>query len=219
MKLGFDRYRRYTNRLAQSYEKPDIKAYTGLTLSFFAVAFFGIFAVRPALTTILELVKEIEAKEAVAQRFQEKINHLSLAQENYVAAQEAFPLIDEALPQEPVFADFIRQVEALATRNSLSLSLLQVGEVIIVGGAEEPKKAGTGATLEEQEEGLTSIEFGVTVAGDYENLRAFLNSLENWRRLALPATVTFNVRRQLEEEVLALNISGKIYYYVSEGRP
>lgn len=218
MRLSFKHYRRYASRLAREYEKPEVKAYTGLTLSFFAVAFFGIFAIRPAVNTILGLVKEIETKQAVAQSFQEKINHLAQAQENYLASESFSPLLDEALPPNSVFAQFVRQVEGLAVKNGVRLTLLQVGQVVIVGQetGRDAKKAGEG--LEGQEEGLSAIDFAVSLEGNYDNLRSFLGSLENWRRVNTPEVVSISVNRRQEEEFLSLNISGKIYYYRGGGQ-
>jgi hypothetical protein len=58
------------------YHKPVAMVSLELFLSIGAVVFFAIFAVRPTLLTMADLIKEIEDKRALDQQLQQKIASL-----------------------------------------------------------------------------------------------------------------------------------------------
>lgn len=206
--IGYHRYRRYFTNISALYQKKKARVYTGLILSLLAVAFFSFFAIRPTLVTIASLVKEIEDKRMIAQKLQEKINALSLAQKEYVAVSSELPLVEEALPQEPDLPLFIRQLETLSVQSGVTLRTIQFGRVNLRGRpVSKPDSVKT-----KQKEETSGITFNFSASGSYQNLKTFLQSLENLRRLVVISSFAFRPEEKEEGQLLILNITGEAYY-------
>lgn len=205
---GYHRYRRYFTDISALYQKKEARVYTGLILSLLTVAFFSFFAIRPTLVTIASLVKEIEDKRMIAQKLQEKISALSLAQKEYVAVSSELPLVEEALPQEPNLPLFIRQLETLAVQSGVALRTIQFGQVNLRGRlALKPDSVKT-----EQKEEASEITFSLSASGSYQNLKSFLQSLENLRRFVVISSFAFKPEEKEEAQLLILSVAGEAYY-------
>lgn len=202
---GHHRYRRYFTNVTALYQKKQARAYTGLILSFLTIAFFAFFAIRPTLVTIASLVKEIEDKQMINQKLQEKINALTLAQAEHATATSELPLVEEALPQEPNIPLFIRQLETLAVQNGVSLRTIQFGQVNLRGKLlSEPNSV--------KKEGASNVPFNLSVSGRYQSLKSFLQSLESLRRFVVISSFAFKSGEGEERELLILNVTGDAYY-------
>ena len=79
-------------------------------LSFFALAFFTIFAIRPTLTSFFNLRKQISDSQEVNKQLDSKINMLLAAQQTYQDYQAEIELLDQALPKDPQFAQLIQKL-------------------------------------------------------------------------------------------------------------
>jgi len=206
LKPEYYRYRRYFVDLQSLYKKREIVVYTSLTLSLLAVAFFGLFALKPTLTTIASLFKELEEKKKIDQTLQTKIDNLNRAQNNYALVATSIPLVNQALPQNHTVAEVAYQIEGLAQKFNLSLRATTFEPVTLQG-----KAPGKKVSL-----GPEEINFNLTTSGSFEDLKAFLNSLENSRRILTLKSFNLN-RAQLEEEqIMSLSASAKTYYLPKE---
>jgi len=195
-KTEFYRYRRYFMNIRSFYGQKKVRVYTEIVLSFLTTAFFLFFAVKPTLITITGLVKEIKDKRMVAQKLEEKINNLNIAQREYFAIQEDLYLVDQALPKDSQISTLVKQLEVLTIKNNVSLEGIQYSSVMLVGG---PKR-------EETEK----IEFKLSVKGSYQDLRNFLLSLNKLRRILI--INAFGFRRGKTEESLFLSVDGEAFY-------
>ena len=211
LNTDYFRYRHYFANLGAFYQKKQYRAYAGLVLSLFTIAFFGLFAIRPTLVTIASLMKEIEDKQMVAQKLEEKINALARARSEYEAISAELFLVEEALPQNTNLSLFVRQIETLAVQSGVSLQAIQFGETPILG--ELSSKPDSKKTQQKEKE-LSTITFNLSVTGDYQNLKGFLQGLEEFRRLVVPSTFAFKKEKSKEGEQLLLNITGEAYYLV-----
>ena len=97
----YHRYHRYFLSTRALYKKRAVVVYTGIILTLATITFFALFAIKPTVTTIASLVKEINSKKVVDQKLQTKINSLRQAQTNYSLISDKLVLIDQVLPQEP----------------------------------------------------------------------------------------------------------------------
>lgn len=201
----YHRYRRYFTNIGALYQKKQVRVYTELVLSLLTIAFFAFFAIRPTLITIASLVKEIEDKQVITQKLQEKINALALAQQEYAAVSSELSLVEEALPQEPNLSLFIRQLETLTVQNGVALRTIQFGQVDLRGQPVTKPNSG-------EKEEVSKATFNLAVSGDYQNLRSFLQSLENLRRFVVVSSFAFTFGEKEEAELLILNVSGNVYY-------
>jgi len=199
------RYRRYFTNVTALYQKKQVRTYTGLILSLLTVAFFSFFAIRPTLITIASLVKEIEDKQMVAQKLQEKINAITVAQAEYAAVSSDFPLIEEALPQEPNLPILIRQLETLTVQNGATLRTIQFSQVNLRGKlVSEPDSVKKGE--------VSKVTFSLSASGSYQSLKSFLQSLEDLRRFVVISSFAFKTGEEEEGQLLILSVTGDAYY-------
>ena len=85
--------------LNKFYENPVARVSIELFLSIFTVIFFAVFAIRPTLLTIADLIKEIEDKEDLIVQLDRKIASLSSAETEYRKFYYQLGLLDEAIPK------------------------------------------------------------------------------------------------------------------------
>ena len=69
-----------TNTLVEFYNQPIAKVSLELFLSIVAVIFFAIFAIRPTLLTMSDLIKELQEKEVLNEKLSQKTAALSSVQ-------------------------------------------------------------------------------------------------------------------------------------------
>ena len=105
--------------LNEFYQKPVARVSLELFLSVGAVIFFAIFAIRPTLVTMSDLVKEIEDKRDLDQKLTQKIASLSTAQTTYLEVQDRLYLLEEALPTTPDVIHAIKIVEKIASEQNI----------------------------------------------------------------------------------------------------
>ncbi|NIT03947.1 type 4a pilus biogenesis protein PilO, partial [Candidatus Saccharibacteria bacterium] len=88
---------------------------------------------------------------------------LSQAQTNYNQIKNQLYLVDESLPLDPDMPLLIKQLEALARLNSVFFETVHYSEVNLQG--------------ESEKEEVQEVDFTITLYGDYQSLKSFLNSL------------------------------------------
>ncbi|MBI4999483.1 type 4a pilus biogenesis protein PilO [Candidatus Gottesmanbacteria bacterium] len=192
------RYSRYYTALRPFLARPEARAYTMFILSLFAISFFGYFAIRPTLTTITNLRRQITDARFVDQKLQEKINALSKAQIEYEMVKPDLEVIFTALPQESKFPPFVKSLEKIASESGTSLVSLSF-QTINLSSLEA-----TGAAKE------TPIGFSLTVSGDYANLANFVRRLTDYERLVIIEKMDFSTKKEKKE--LYLTLTGQTFY-------
>jgi Tfp pilus assembly protein PilO len=115
-----------TNTLNDFYQKPVARVSLELFLSVFAVVFFAIFAIRPTLVTMSDLVKEIEDKKDLDQKLTQKIASLSTAQTSYLDVQERLYLLVQTLPSTPDLVHSVKIIEKLAVDRGVLIDSLTI---------------------------------------------------------------------------------------------
>lgn len=194
--LDYRRYRRYFRDISRFYKIKKVRVYTNAVLTLGAIAFFLFFAIRPTVVTITALIKEIKEKKEVVAALEDKINALSLAQQNYQAVANDLYLIDQSLPLNPFLHELIRQIEILSVKDGVKIETFQFSSVEIK--KEKPK-------------GEKEIEFNLVVSGEYLNIKNFLTDLNNLRRLI--SFDNFSLKQgKKETSMLVLSLRGKAFF-------
>ena len=85
--LNYARYKHYYRQIWKFYQKPSAKVSSALLLTIFTTIFFAIFAIKPTLVTVAELLKTIEDQEEVVGKLKKKAASLAQAQEEYSVSQ------------------------------------------------------------------------------------------------------------------------------------
>jgi len=203
-KQEYHRYRRYFINLNSLYQKKEVIVYTGLTLSIFTVAFFVLFALKPAISTIFSLVSEINTKKELDQKLQTKINDITQAQNNYNTNSQTITLVDEALPTDPSMEGFAWYLETLFQQEGLTIKNIDYDPVDFIN--KPPAKIlPTNTELKE-------VNFSFKTAGVYENLKDTLNKLENLRRLVIIDSFSLGQAGTEDLQTLNLSVNGRILY-------
>lgn len=193
----YHRYQRYFVRLGQLYQQKKTRTYTGIILSILTVTFFLFFAIRPTLTTITGLMREIKDQRLVAEGLQDKINALRSAQEEYRLVEKDLYLVNQALPEDPQISTLLKQIETLAHQSGVTMEMAKYNQVYLREKEASP---------EEKE-----VNFGFTASGSYQNLKNFLTSLNSLRRIILVESFAFKTGKA-ESQSLNLSLDAKAYY-------
>lgn len=194
----YHRYRRYFTDLGRFYQTKKARAYVGIILSILTVTFFVIFAIKPALATIAQLIKQTKDQKLVVGELEKKITSLSQAQNEYLVVESDLYLVDEALPQEPQVPLLIKQLETLAYQSGVDIGRLRINEVDL-------KKTDSPKTEKQ------SLSFNFTAFGNYANLKNFLSSLSTLRRIILVESFSFQKGTD-EKSGLSLNLTAKAWF-------
>lgn len=192
---NYRQYKRYFVDIGRLYKIKKVRVYTEIVLSLAAVSFFLVFAIKPTLVTITELITTIKDQRLVVDQLQNKINALGIAQSEYNLISNDLYLVDEALPKNSQISTLVKQIEALALQSGVTLGSMKFDPVAL-------KEAGAG---------LKEISFSLTISGDYQNLKLFLHQLNSLRRVIGVETFSLKIKKA-ESQVLTLGISGKAYY-------
>ncbi len=206
-------YRRHLYNVMQLYRgRPDLQMFTEVVLSLCAIIVFGVFAIRPTFVTIATLIQEIEAKEDVVAQLDEKVQNLSLAQQAYQENISAITLLQTSVPEKPMAQNFIRQLEALIAKNSVTLDTTLFEHINIRGEALSSTTASRSTTdvLVPLSNNASEISFSVTVSGSYTNLASFEKDLENL--LMVNLSDKSNIAITEADNILTLTVFGRIPY-------
>ena len=197
----YHRYRRYFADIGQLYKNKKTRVYTEIVFSLITISFFLFFAIKPTLTTIASLMKNIKDQETVTEQLQSKIRALITAQAEYNLIKDDLPLVDESLPQETQVSLLVRQLEALARQTGVEVEAIKFEQVYLRGAP--PSTTDT----------PQSLNFSFVASGQYQNLKAFLQSCSSLRRIIIVESFSFNSRKtQTEDQLLTLSLNGKAYF-------
>ncbi|MBD3279433.1 MAG: type 4a pilus biogenesis protein PilO [Candidatus Pacebacteria bacterium] len=190
------------------YERPVAKVSLELFLTLGTVIFFAVFAIRPTLLTMSDLIKEIEDKKKLDQQLSQKVAALSTAQSEYLKVESRLPVLDQAIPSKPALIKTLKIIEKLASEQSLAISSLMVNEV-------PPEKESDNLTAANLERKNLLIKLVVT--GDYLSIRDFVESLRLTQRTFIVDTILFNVDDNRGQKQLKANISLEAPFFTTPG--
>jgi Tfp pilus assembly protein PilO len=194
--LSAAKYREYLKLLPHAQQE-GIKNFITLLLTFAALTFFGIFAINPTLSTIIDLKRQLKDNKFVAEQLQKKYTALSTLQQEYGTLTSQLPIVFDAIPQEPSVFLLSGQIQALAKQSGVTIKELRVFEVEI---------AGKGKTVIKN----PSFSFALQANGSYEKLIGFAHSLSRLNRIVTIESISLN--KEVRTAELVLNIRGRAYF-------
>lgn len=193
------------NALFTFYKNPVARVSMELVFSILAVIFFAIFAIKPTLQTMSELVKEIEDKKALDSQLAQKIASLNTAQAQYQKFSSQFYLLDQAIPKTALLVESLKIVEKIASSNNLviqGITISSVPEEIVKASADKSKRE--------------TLTFNVDVVGDYLNIRQFADDIMASRRMMLIDQVNFSLGSSRYQKNLTAIVRINLPYYKNE---
>lgn len=198
--MDYVRYRHYRRILTPALKSKKARAYGMLVLSLLTASFFGVFAIRPTVTTIIKLRKEIQDNQYVEEKLTEKINILATLDQIYKKVESDLTSVEAALPSQPNFENLLSVIENAAAVHQLGILSIQFKPVDLV----KPK-------TNRGDFKLNPIAFQVTFTGSYQNLISGLTSLNSASRLITIDALQIKKSRGAGEEELVLEIGGRSY--------
>jgi len=205
----YSRYKGFFLNIVDLYkQKKDLMMFLEILLSLATVSLFSVFAIKPTAITIIDLLKEIKAREETIAKMDTKLTNLKSAQQNYSNEAEKIQLLDTAVPQRPAPETFVRQVQGISATDGVFLNGASVNEVTLLG---EVKKRAVKPGEETMPAGAEGLSFFLNFNSDFDSINNLLSDLEYLRR---PIKITtINISKQKSEELV--NISGALDFTLS----
>ncbi len=194
--------------LREFYARPVAKVSSELLFSIFAVIFFAVFAIRPTLLTMSNLIKEIDDKKTLSQKLTEKIASLSTVQTQYLAAQNQLIVLDQAIPSDPDLSTALLLIEKVASEHNIAILSAEAKTL--------PKADPAGTNFSQKTRLSKPITFAIT--GSYPDIAAFVEGIRNLQREMVVEAVSFTLSDSFGKRRLNANIIISVEYFgVSPG--
>jgi Tfp pilus assembly protein PilO len=206
--MNYSRYQHYYRQIWRFYEKPSAKISIALILTVVTIIFFAVFAIRPTLVTIAELLKTIHDRQEIISKLETKSTNLAKAQQTYLESSDNIAKLSLALPEEVAVQEIITGVEAIAAQNQLVLDNLTVSEF-------EYRENNQSSTEP------SSLPVSIKVSGEYLALERFLSEIIKLPRFTTIESMSVTSLKSEQSSDIASNqlqleINLSAYYQPSE---
>ena len=209
-KKDYLRYKELFLKILLVYRKrEDFRIFLELLLSLITITFFSIFALKPTILTISQLLKDNKEKERIINIMNQKVENISRAQNIYEQNINKLTIIENAIPNTPTPENLLRQIEGVAYINSVTLLGSSINEVTLVG---EEKKKQAKDTIKNLPENVKTLSFSINVTGTYTSLFNFLSNIENLRRPLVIKSVNITSSDLDTGKVIIMLITGQTPY-------
>lgn len=195
--------RELTTILNQFYMNPVAKASTELFLTIGLVLFLGVFAIRPTIVTMSDLLKEIESKKELDTALTKKIAALQTAQNQYLAIEDQLQLLDEAIPEDPQVIYGTKLIEKIAAETKVVINSLTISVI--------PENTQPNVVFAQKSKQLLNI--SVKISGDYISIREFVEALRNSRKSFIIESVVFALEEDRGSKKLSASITIAAPYF------
>jgi Tfp pilus assembly protein PilO len=197
------RYSGYLNQIKEKTKTEKGRSFLWLSISLFTITFFMVVVIKPTLTTIANLTREIKEKKELNKKMQVKIDSILKAQNEYAKNSDNFYLLDEALPEKNEFPRVAMYFEQIALDTNIVLSEFSFNNI---GEKDTLKKKSPIPST------VSSLKFSLTAEGDYQNLKKFIEDIESSRRIPFMEIVSFNLNKKDNINILRISLSGNFFY-------
>lgn len=195
--LTANKYREYL-KLLPNMQEENTRIFTTLIFTFAAMSFFGIFAINPTISTIVELKKQLSDSEQVNELLTTKINNLSALQGEYTLLTPNLPVILAAIPENADAPLLMAQVQSLAKQSKLTLVSFRISEVQLTSPQQLNTVKGS------------SFTFSLEAQGEYADMIQFVSSLSRMNRIV--TLESLSITKEPKQNALVLNIRGRQYF-------
>lgn len=190
------KYSRYYTFIKPLTGNPIVRSFSPYIFSLLTIGFLVIFAIRPTVSTILNLQKSIENNQQILQGLDSKAQSLIDGRKNLDALS---PLVKSkiglAIPENPSVPLLIGSLRNISTA---SISALQIQPLVIVDNTETKTKMALGEVV-----------FSYNIQGSYKDLLTALGSMQRSPRLINIDSIVIN---KSPDGPTILSINGKAYY-------
>lgn len=183
--------------LIASLSEKKSKDYTYVTLFFVIFSIFIFFAIKPSLSTAIDLSAQEKNLIVVDTKYELLIGQIVQIQSALEQVRDRLYLIDEALPEQPFLNIVMGDIQRSASKNNVTIKSFNVQKISLI----ETKK-----------EALRSMNISVELGSSFENYVRFEKDLIQQRRLKNIKSVSID-RDTLGSGSAALQIRAEIEGY------
>ncbi len=185
---------KFTLSLSDEERKKAI-SYLYIILTLLTVSFFGFFAIAPTLATISNLNKQFEDNKLVYDALNKKLSNLQLLDFQYREVQPSLETIYSAIPRTTKIPYLARQLENIASENSVAITKLSFNTVEVFPNTKKDP--------------IYSFAFTISVVGNQSNINNFIGSLINFDRIiGIDRVIT----GKDEENKYTASVTGRGYF-------
>lgn len=201
---------KHSSGIKEFTKTPQGRSFAWISLTVFTISFFLLVAIRPTLITVAKLTREIKEKREADKKLDAKIDSLVSAQKILAKNSSKISLLEEAFPDNNKFPSLAYYFEATAQNHQAQISNFTFEKIVYSQNETARKK---------EKNPYLRINFSVSVEGEYQNLKNFIQAVENSRRIINIESAKFTKvnkeKTETETETqksLALTISGYAFY-------
>lgn len=193
---GLARYQNYLKLLRATIEqREDVKLYLELLLTLFAISFFALFAIRPTLSTIIILTKQISTQEEVATKLDQKIANLKAASAQKERFERNLLTINQSIPDDEAASLAARQLETLAIKENVNLLDMSLTSEVSPANNKNDSK---------------NLLVSLSASGEPQRIIEFISQTGNMRRPILWETLTVSGKPTGAATTLDASFTGKV---------
>lgn len=193
-------YRKYLQIIQK---RPMWRATLFVTLSLTLLIVLLVFALRPTLITIASLTGDIQSKREIETKLNTKIASLQSMVQIYQKIQPQLDLIDTALPIQPKFGNLSDYLIRASSSSGVIVNNIALGNINL-------------STQPIATQGVSEIEFGLSVTGSFTQIYEILHKIENSRRLI--TTTSVQITRN-NTGLLTAVLKGKAFFILENYSP
>ncbi|MEA2020434.1 MAG: type 4a pilus biogenesis protein PilO [Patescibacteria group bacterium] len=185
------------------FRRQQREAYTMLGLTLLSLIIFGIFAIRPALVTIVKLKRKISEQRKVIEQLDQKIKNLSKAQSELLKIQADLPKIERSLPYGKSTSQLLENLYSTAELNQMKLEYLNFT------AAEK-----TTVKVPNNKIKVMKVPYYLQLRGPYTSFLKYLNETQN--SLRQTNIKTLNAKRGYQTAQESYNLEFESFFYTNE---
>lgn len=172
----------------------------GIVLTLCALSFFGFFAIKPTISTILKLQKELSDNQFVLNQLETKIKNLTELRRQYFNLQDDLPTVTSTITAQPDVHLLFAQIQSIAQASNITIKKLQNFEVEVLRNDKSADK------------NYYSYSFSISGSGSFENIPKFIQALTNMERIINIDAFSINNITSQKSESLGFNIQGAAFF-------
>lgn len=185
----------YIKIIKESPEKKRSYIFFGFTI--FVTIILIVFAIRPTITTISTINREIKTKTKTSELLEKKINTLSELDKEYAANRKDFDDLELIFPANDNFSLLLANMEAIVARNGFSLTSLSFDMY-------KGKAYGIGTTV------LVPYTLSFNIRGRQTNIIGLLRDLEELPMSPVIEALSYSAQES-EDGLSSFRINLRIY--------
>lgn len=204
---SYTRYKEFFLNISALYKKKaELRAFLEIILSLSTIIIFLLFALKPTVITIIDLLQQIKDKETTLAGLTKKVGDLQAANGLLQQNQASIPYIDTAVSSLPKPDIFAGQVLGLSAKNSVDILGLSIDQITLVGTSVNKSNP----DLKPLPGDAKEMPFSVSVRGPFPNLLAFVKDFENLRIAVKIDSMGINSSVTDKGLVIVAVISGRV---------